>query len=338
MKTIQRIYRFDTAKAILMVLVVVQHSFFSYFQIEHSRDLTEAARFLCLSFTMPLFACLSGWFMKRTPDKVVLIKQFFICIVFNFIGNILARWAGYRTSWVPLVISVSMWYMWVLTLCRFVVPAISRVPGYVCIAFLASWSVCFIPARFGMRLPGRFFGFLPFFALGHFVANSNAMSSVRKSLLNEVDKWWCFKYLLPLVILYLAGFLFTASGMDWRLVHDGLGHMTFGGGVVGVRNKILFQSLACLMGFLFLKCIPNHPNRISELGCRTLPVYLFHIWFVLLGVKIVKHFRWMDATPQHYVVMTVAFMFCLLLFHPVFMCIVKHLSDIPLVAFRRFQH
>ena len=338
MKRSLRIYRFDTAKTILIVFVVVQHSFFSYFQVGHSRDLTEAARFLCLSFTMPLFACLSGWFMKRTPDMVVFVKQLFICIVFNFIGNILAKWAGYRSSWVPLVVAVSLWYLWVLTICRVVVPVIARLPGYVCIAFLASWSVCFLPARFGMRLPGRFFGFLPFFALGHFVANGNVMSSVRKSLLNEVDKWWCFKYLLPLVMLYLVGFLFTASGMDWRLVHDGLGYMTFGGGLVGVARKMLFQFLACLMGFLFLKCLPNHPNRLSELGRRTLPVYLFHIWFVLLGVKIVKHFGWMDATPQRYVVMIVVFMFCLLFFHPIFMYSIARLSDIPLIVFRRLHH
>ena len=61
----KRIYRFDMAKAILMVMVLVQHAFFSYFKINQDRDLTEAARFLCLAFTMPTFAFLSGWFMKR---------------------------------------------------------------------------------------------------------------------------------------------------------------------------------------------------------------------------------------------------------------------------------
>lgn len=333
-----RIYRFDMAKAILIVMVLVQHAFFSYFNINSSRDLTESARFLCLAFTMPTFAFLSGWFMKKRLDCAGTIKILFLCLVFNIIDNIFARGAGVRSSWFPLVIAPSLWYLWVLGLARLVVPLITHLPGFVFLSFLISWSVCFLPSHWGMVFSGRFFGFLPFFSLGCFVGNSHNMSLIRKRLIDHEEKWWFFKYLLPLTILYMVGFLFTARGMNYRLVHEGLGHMTFGGGIVGVAKRILFQSLACLMGFLFLKCLPNHPNRLSELGRRTLPVYLFHIWFVLIGLRYIKRFGWIDSALLRYTVMTVAFIFCLLLFHPVFTSIIANVSNIPLVVFKKLSH
>lgn len=333
-----RIDRFDTAKAILIVLVLAQHAFFSYFKINQSRDLTEAARFLCLGFTMPTFAFLSGWFMKRKASCADAVKLLFICLVFNIIDNIFARIAGCRTSWFPIVLAPSLWYLWVLVLARLIIPWMAHIPGFVFLAFLASWSVCFLPPRLGMVLPGRFFGFLPFFSLGCFLGNSLDLLPIRKSLMDAEEKWCLIKYLLPLSVLYAIGFLFTARGVNWRLVHDGLGHMTFGGGLVGVSRKMLFQFAACLMGFLFLKCLPNHPNRLSELGRRTLPVYLFHIWIVLLGVKIVKHFGWMDSELYRYAVMTIAFLFCFLFFHPVFRSFIDHMSNIPFFVLRKLRH
>ena len=233
-----RILRFDSAKTILMFLVLIQHCFFSYFITYDFRDLSEAFRFLCLGCTMPLFSFLSGWFMCKPASISDILRLGFLCVCFNICGNVLARGAGVRASWIPLALAPSLWYLWVLMISRIIVPVFSKIPGSLLISFLTSWLVCFLPHHYGIALLGRFFGFFPFFMLGCVVGNDFRFTKIRSMLM--VQKSGGIGTILLLAVLYLAGFLFTAYGVNYRLVHDGLGHMTFGRGLLAVANRILF--------------------------------------------------------------------------------------------------
>lgn len=89
----ERAYLWDNLKVILMILVVLTHSL-NIYQLEGERWIQFLWVFI-MTFTMPLFTMISGYWYKEKSMKQICILYLFPCVVFSIvnycIGGILAH-------------------------------------------------------------------------------------------------------------------------------------------------------------------------------------------------------------------------------------------------------
>lgn len=309
----QRNYRFDTAKFVLIWMVIIVHAFWSYWNFPANSSFAWF-RTLLLAYAMPVFSFISGYFIPT--DKIKwerVVELFFVCVAFNIVG---VAW-GQRIGVIGTFWSVApvMWYLWVYCACLISVPLFmkrNKEGGLFC-AFLLSWVVClFSSTSVEWKFMGRFCGFFPFFALGAYIGSSSKAILIREALKGDNTAY------LPFIIGggYVCALIFS---LCWpHIATLGVGHYWLGGGVKMLVVRLFFQALAIVMGFCFLMLIPNRKSIFACLGGRTLAPYLLHWYIVFSFARLVSKFTFLQSFPIHVAVMGLAAVSCTIFFHPFF--------------------
>ena len=154
-----RIYRFDTAKTILIVQVVLCHAITF---CDGPLPLKEFARFSILGCAMPLFLFISGWFSKPKLSIRSVLGLTTLFVICNTTGNFV--WAiSHGTKFNFLHRSVVMWYLMVLIIYRLAMPIFSRFSSKTLVisSFFLSWCVALLPIGLP-AIANRLIAFLPF--------------------------------------------------------------------------------------------------------------------------------------------------------------------------------
>lgn len=88
----ERAYLWDNLKVILMILVVLTHSL-NIYQLEGERWIQFLWVFI-MTFTMPLFTMISGYWYKEKSMKQICILYLFPCVVFSIVNYCIGGISG----------------------------------------------------------------------------------------------------------------------------------------------------------------------------------------------------------------------------------------------------
>lgn len=279
---------FDNAKMLLVVLVVVGHS---WTLLDQSFASTWAYNFLYL-WHVPAFVMVTGYLSRsftfsrrhisRLVSTVVVPYLVFELLLTSFRSVVGGEHHG------PLFLNPHwpMWYLAVLFLWRLATPLLRRLPHALPVAV----AVSLVGGAFTGDLLdlARAAGLLPFFVVG-LLATPAQVAALRRPTMRIAA-------LAALGTALAAATLIESQlgteWLYWRSSYHQLGVPLTAG--VGMRLLLLLISGALALAVLAF--IPGRGGWFSRLGSATLVVYLWH-GFVVKSVQYTAFPAWADQHP-----------------------------------------
>lgn len=277
-----RAYCFDNLKCILIFLAVLGHLLTISPEWNGWNDSLYRVIY---SFHMPVFLFITGWFAVYKRRTILFhlayLYQLFQTLHQVFFHGILAD------DPIHLEYTTPSWSLWYLMVCLFyylLIPLFNvrgkRRRGCV-LALFFLLSVCYgLNPTIGKFLSlGRFFSFLPFFAMGYYAKNKE------KEILALANR--------PLSLVLTGGILAVTVYLTFFCPFPKevfYGSHSFESLGYGVATKVLVQALACLwLAFFLFVAVPALNRKLpvmSMVGKNTLAVYLLHAF----PIKLMEHF------------------------------------------------
>ncbi|NDU75640.1 acyltransferase [Actinomadura sp. DSM 109109] len=266
---------FDNAKFFTAVLVVVGH-FWSQFGDSRA---AHAAYVVLYAFHMPVFVFISGYFSRgfmRSTDRFrtvlpTLVVPYVIFILLYRAQLIFINDVPFRLSELfrPHFL---MWFLVALVFWRLSAPLWGhlRHPVTVSVAF------CLVGGSWAFTADStlaRTAGLLPLFVLGLTVDPEHV-----RWLRAGWARWAGFAVLtaaLPVAYVWELGTVVPKIDSGLLYWNQGYGAMGFGT-AEGMMWRLVALAFAVLLGCAFLACIPRGRHRFTEMGTRTMYVYLLH--------------------------------------------------------------
>ena len=266
-----RDYLFDNYKAFLIFLVVVGHVIGPSVS---SNEFLRILKWFIVSFHMPAFIFISGYFSKKELPLLKIIQRlavpYIICEVIYYL------WYTYITHKPTglhlLKPKFTLWYLLALFLWRVITPYVKKIPYHWILACLAGILIGFSQMEDNFLTIPRALVYYPFYLAGaHFTREQ--LSAFRSK--SEKGKWWAL-----LVIIVIALFLVYVGLTRMQPMQVFYGRYNYLSMKQGIGEAILWRVLLYVIGFLltfaFMLWIPERKLCISYLGTRTMAIYLFH--------------------------------------------------------------
>lgn len=266
-----RDYLFDNYKALLIFLVVVSH--FIEQGYETNPFLYELKWFI-VSFHMPAFIFVSGYFSKKHASMGKLIQKLVVpYLVYEVIYYLLYTLILHKETKLYLLYpKFSLWYLMALFFWRLITPYVRKIPAAVHMPFaiLAGLLIgCSGMDDNFLSIP-RILVFYPFFLAGiHF---DRELLTRYRNRTTQFLAWGG----ISLGILFLC--------LD-RLHHSISPKIFYGrynyeylemNDMDGMCIRLLCYGISFAVTYLFMFIIPDRKIFCSCLGGRTMSIYLFH--------------------------------------------------------------
>lgn len=277
----QRDYYFDNIKFVLIMLVVIGHT---YRPLIDESSILKAIYLAIYSFHMPLFILVSGYFAKgynREGQNRKLISSILVpYLIFQILYSIYDHLV-YGTDSLEISILDPYWIMWFLFslfLWRLMMlPLFVNLKYPLVTALILSIAVGYIDEADGFLSLSRTIAFFPFFLLGFYLRRDHF--KVLFSPWKRVIGWAGCILLVPL--MYWLEFLspFDLSFRRWLYFTDpyeSLGHPEWSAGLI----RVGFIILTLVVSAWVLAVIPREKTWFSAMGSRSLTVYLLHGFFI----------------------------------------------------------
>ena len=265
-----RIALFDNCKGVLIALVVTGHVMHPV----HTENPTLSCLFdLIYLFHMPLFVFLSGLFAKRgswsegrlRPRRVLS----FAALALAFQAALLAVNGDLDDPTRLLMLSSAPWYMMSMAWWYLLVPVLARLrPAAgmgLSLAVSLAWGC--VDLSNGLLAISRTLEFLPWFAAGYYLTRDQVVR-----LAEDRRLWWAVGLAGGAVALRVA----VPDAYDWffPLVY---GDNPYEAGVlVGIEQKCAATAMGLVLSLAALRLVPRGESSLTELGRRTLQVYVLH--------------------------------------------------------------
>lgn len=174
--TSNREYRWDNLKAVMIVGIVLEHALLIY---GYPRNM-EMVWGLCISWLMPLFTVISGYWFKQRSIKELCGKYLYPMLMFSAVNFVVGYFFNPSYHGGIHLMGYAMWYLWALFVFANITPWLVRRVGLkylLAFSFVAVVLYTFIPLH-GCCLSlvnelqiNRIIGFYPFFLLGILLKN-----------------------------------------------------------------------------------------------------------------------------------------------------------------------
>lgn len=264
-----RDYFFDNYKALLIVLVVIGH--FIEPSYEHNSFL-YVLKWLIVSFHMPAFIFISGYFSKRELTASALFRKLVVpYITYELIYYLLYTLILHKKTELYLLYpKFSLWYILSLFFWRLVTPYVKKIPNYMVWAIAAGLLIGCIqmPSNF-LTIP-RTFVFYPFFLAGTIF--DRELITRLKNPRNQ------FVALIG-ILLFILYLIFNPNYKDLspkifygRYNYDYLGQDP----AEGILCRLICYMVGFTMTLAVGLLISMKKNLFSFMGTRTMAIYLFH--------------------------------------------------------------
>lgn len=267
----QRDFRFDTLKFLLIFLVVLGH--LSY------KDYGLGVNRLIYSFHMPLFVFLSGFFTTNIHDDdgttkkkhIKWVRKTLLIFILAQLGHsLLTIFLGGKASWTMLIYpQLALWYLICLVYWRITIWTIDdKLDDR--ILFTLSVCLCLLSGIIPLNDEFSFqraFAFFPFFVTGYIFRKRN--------LINKIDGIPIWKALLVAIICLFAARVIPRTYMP-KFHYDTFNDF-FARGVQTVLGFFLSLSV-----FRLSRCIKT--DKIAQLGTYTLWIYIGHTYLIRLNI------------------------------------------------------
>lgn len=265
-----RIYLWDNLKVLLMMLVVMTHSA-NIYQLEGYEWIQYLWVFI-MTFTMPLFMIISGFWYKPRSISYSLQHFLYPCLLFSAVNLCGGAICGAYPDGVVLTKSGwAMWYIWALLLYNVITPLLLNKLGNTKTLALSILLAVICGFRFldnNILDAQRVVNFYPYFLIGICLRKQE----LRIYSLNKKNKFIRSSSFFILIIVYLI-LCYYRNGFCY-----GTGFMQIHGfSIVGFISKWLNFILCLLLSASVMMIIPNRKLWVSSYGSRTMNVYMLHM-------------------------------------------------------------
>lgn len=272
-----RVAKWDNAKAVLMILVVLGHGIASY--IEGSMLLTNIYLWLTV-FHMPLFMFLTGLFSKSfvNAKKFNVNKIISYMLVFYFIKItihltlFLCRGKG---NFSFLTEKGTPWYIFVTAVFMSVTYAIKRFnpKKVLAVSLVLSLAVGYVSEIGDVLTLSKMFTFYPYFFLGYMLDRDKLLSIVNKKGIRILS--------FGVLVIFTVGiFMVGDKLLSLRYVLSGNNpYAEFGDDwyPLGAALRFGCYIMSSVVSFAVLSVVPNKRIPVfTNIGAQTLTVYSLH--------------------------------------------------------------
>lgn len=265
----ERDYLFDNYKVLLIFLVVVGH----FIQPAYGNSMIlNALKWMIVSFHMPAFVFISGYFSKRDLPLSVSIRKLAVpyliyeVIYYLFYTFIIQKETGLYLARPKF----SLWYLMALFAWRIITPYIKKLPHHMVLSVIAGLMIgC-------SDIPGNYLSihrilvFYPFFLAGvHFDRNFITKFRTMK------NRW--IAGAVTILCLVIAAFGPFARMYSEKIFYGRYNYDTLGQSVAeGIICRFACYAISFTLTYALLFIVSEKRTIYSYIGPRTMAVYLFH--------------------------------------------------------------
>ncbi|SFS65634.1 acyltransferase family protein [Marininema halotolerans] len=298
-----RNYYFDNLKFILILLVVLGHA---YSTLKDDSPLVNSAYLTIYTFHMPLMILASGFFAKnihREGQSKKLIATILIpYLIFETLYSVYDH-VIFNTDALDLSILKPYWIMWFmfsLFLWRLMLPYFVNLKYPLITSYALAILVGYINDADKLLSLSRTIAFFPFFLTGYYLQNHHL--EVLFSRWKRVFSWIGLGLLF---VMYWYLVFHTSIDLNFRkwlyfvYPYESLNHSEWYAGAI----RLGFFGLTLLASIFVLAITPRRKTFFSELGSRSLYVYLLHGFFIKAynGAHLDDKF----ASPIYYIIVSI---------------------------------
>ena len=256
----ERDYFFDNLRLFLIFCVVFCHGIE---QVRGDSDIIIILHETILSYMMPMFVFVTGFFSKNMADvnsskrKKILNFIVLLCIC-QIIKQLIF---GYDTFIQP---HYGNWYLLAMVVYYYTLPLVAKIkPMYMMPLSILGGLLIGLEANAGALQLSRIISFFPFFLLGYYCTKENI----------DIVKTMKFR-IIGIITLVLAIIVFVLFFVDIIPIGILQGNKNFEemelSVIQGGIYRIWWYCFAPIMGFGICALIPRRKIAISFLGARTL--------------------------------------------------------------------
>lgn len=276
----------DNYKGILIILVVIGHFLFSYYQNLNNNLANTITTFIYL-FHMPAFIFTTGYLSKSENvfKKKAFLKLILIFLLFNT-GIMLFDKLVNGTSFSLLSPYYSYWYILSVIWWRLIIRPLSKIKHLLPISILISILIGFWPGIDNTLSIVRTISFFPFFVLGYQYDFKNLKEKILKDSKLKL-------FLTTLITIFFFGILFLIAH-NYNFSINYLLYYTYKNfNAVFIRIFLIIISLITI--FLLYFTIPNKKIPfITKWGKNCLLIYLIHRPITIIFQKIFSYQTYND--------------------------------------------
>lgn len=306
-----RDYLFDNYKALLIFLVVVGH----FIEPATSNNIFfNGLKWIIVSFHMPAFIFISGYFSKRKLSISNLMQKLAIpYLVYEIIYYCLYTFILHKDTGLYLDYpKFTLWYLLALFVWRAITPLFKKIPHYMLISIIAGLVIGCTSIKGNYLSIGRILFFYPYFLAGtNFKRESIARLRTFTWRVNSAVAAFIISILVltgPLLFDYQAEIFYG------RYNYDALSQ----GALEGILCRLACYAIGFILTYLIMALIPERKTWYSYIGTRTMAIYLFH-GLICASVKhvssVLKH---ATSVEESIAVILICIVLTLILSAPVF--------------------
>lgn len=294
--------KLSNLKGLLIFLVVFGHL------IELYKEEYKGLYLLIYTFHMPLFILISGYLAKHASMKRVInftllylifqpVYRWFFYVLNSDKPFELKMEVPYFQLW--YLLSMAVWYVlaiginkiklvkWQKITLGVLFFAIGLAARYYTGSFVAIIKN-YYPAFYSYTLSyQRTITFFPFFFVGLMMTEAS-MHKLQKSLRL---KWLVTVFTIGSIYLF---YVLTDTMNSEKILKGSYGLDKLKGQVSDITWQLVLGYLfAILLCFLMLNIVSNKKSFLTKLGDRSLPIYLFHVFFII----VMKKLEFLGALP-----------------------------------------
>lgn len=266
----KRDFLFDNYKVLLIFLVVVGH--FTDL-CANNNPFLYTLKWLISAFHMPAFIFVSGYFSKKDAPITKLIEKLLIpYFIYECLYYLLYTFVLHKHTGLYLIYpKFSLWYILALFVWRLVTPYVKKIPHHMILAIAAGLLIgCSDMKDNFLSLP-RILVFYPYFLAGiHFdrdmLSQLRSNPKYRKMAAGIITAFIAFLILDP---IHKTG---SVKAFYGRYNYDFLGLTP----VQGIAVRLLVYLVGFGLTYAIAILMTEKELKISYIGIRTMPVYLFH--------------------------------------------------------------
>ena len=265
----ERDYLFDNYKVLLIFLVVAGHFIEPAYG---NNSMVNAIKWIIVSFHMPAFIFISGYFSKRDLPFSVSIRKLLVpylvyeTIYFLFYTFIIQKETGlYLTR--P---KFSLWYLLALFVWRVITPYVKKIPHHFLLSIAAGLLIGLsnMPGNF-LSIP-RILVFYPFFLAGMYF-DRGFITRFR-----TVKNQWIAGTIAACSLIFVAIGPFTRM-YSTKIFYGRYNYESLGQSALeGILVRIACYLVSFIITYSLMFLISEKETSYSYIGPRTMPVYLFH--------------------------------------------------------------
>lgn len=266
MEQSSRIYLWDNLKVLLMVMVVITHCV-NVYQLQGERWI-QFYWILIMTFTMPLFTLISGFFYKERTIRYSIERFLYPCIIFSILNYAIGIPSGAYPNGISPKTGWAMWYLWALFVYNIITPYFLKIISEKKLLILSFGGALICGFKF---IPNEYLDscrvvfFFPFFVLGFCLKKNNLQIGCKSG----------FVFMFFSLVAYC---LLTAKFYGFP----------YGTGFMGTHGMNLFAFgarwanyiLTIVMSISLIAIMPNKKYWFTKFGTRTMNVYLLHMAIV----------------------------------------------------------